>query len=265
MVYLKRENIFAYCHWWNSITKKMQGGYKTITKNDNLKTLIANYSFNEMITKLVIEDGDEVCKEYKRTSKAITLIPGPQGGLYPRSSAQLLPEDIGLVEYRGISIGWPDSRIRPSDNPLAQIIEVSESEDLEVITHFNGHRAAYKILKPYSKYRVISKGMSEWRGRECLFLDVIDCNDRLLLIRCGEQLCKLMINETKKTYFRTENLTPGGRDFNVTNNSDETSETSDLSNNDEISETNDLSNGDEISEEESIIDRVRRLRIENNI
>jgi hypothetical protein len=103
MVYLKRENIFAYCHWWNSITKKMQGGYKTITKNDNLKTLIANYSFNEMITKFVIEDGDEVCKEYKRTSKAITLIPGPQGGLYPQSSAQLLPEDIGQVEYRGIS------------------------------------------------------------------------------------------------------------------------------------------------------------------
>ena len=254
MVYLKSDNMFAYCHWWNSITKKMQGCYNKITQNEDLKTLIANYSFNGMTTKLITVDIDgETCKEYRRITNAITLIPGPQRGLYPRGSAQLCAEDVGLVEYQGISIDWPDFRIRPSDSPLAQITEVSESEDLEDITRFTGYNAAYAILEPYSKYQAIAKGVSKWRGKECLFLDVIGCNDSLLLkIRCGEQLYKLMISKTKKTYFITQNLTPGGRDINV----------------DACKEHLDDLNGlidSEMSDDESLFDRVRRLRIENNI
>jgi hypothetical protein len=255
MVYLKRDNIFAYCHWWNSITKKMQGCYNTISQNDDLKTLIANYSFNEMTTKLIIVDTDgEVCKEYKRVTNAITLIPGPQRGLYPQSRAQLSPEDVGLVEYRGISIGWPDCRIRPSDGPLAQIIEISESEEVEIITHFSGYKVAYSVLKPYSRYKVIAKGVSEWRGREYLFLDIINCNDSSLLkIRCGEQLCKLMIDKTKKTYFITQNLIPGGRDINVELYRESPGNLSDSD------------DSYDISDDESIRDKVQRLRVEYNI
>jgi hypothetical protein len=62
-----------------------------------------------------------------------------------------------------------------------------------------------------------------------------------------------MIDEAKKTYFITQNLIPGGRDINV-----ELCRES-------VSDLSDLSDSNEISDEESLIDKVRRLRIENNI
>jgi hypothetical protein len=216
MTYITEQCTFAYCHWWNSLTRKMQGGYKKITPADNLETLIANFTFNGMSTKLIIiNSNEEKIKKYKRTSESITLIPGPQGGLYPRKNAETSPENVGLTEYLGIKIGWPNFRIKPSNQPLSNIMEISESEEMEEITRFTGYKAAYTTLNTYSTYRTIAKGLSKWREKQYLFLNVIDHNNTILKIRCGEKLHKLILDKTKKTYFHTENLTYKNRDINV--------------------------------------------------
>jgi hypothetical protein len=266
MIYLTEEKMFAYCHWWNSITRKMQGGYKKITSNDNLETLIANYSFSGMNTKLIIVNSEgQVHKEYKREESSnvtITLIPGPYGGLYPQIPAELDPEDVGLVEYRRICIGWPKNRIRAESHPLTQIIEISDSEELEEITNCSGYKAAYKVLKPYSVYQAIAKGQLDWRGEQHLFLNVLEDNRILLKIRCGKQLYILMKDEVKRTFFRTQNLTAGGRDINVVleRPSHLYYESSDEQTQDEERSLNsDDNQQDEETPMESLIDRMKRL------
>jgi hypothetical protein len=241
----------------------MQGGYKKITSNDNLETLIANYSFSSMNTKLITVNSDgKMQKEYKRQESTITLIPGPYGGLYPQIPAELDPEDVGLVEYRKIHIGWPSSRIRPESLPLTQIIEITDAEELKEITNYSGYKAAYKVLKPYSIYEVIAKGQSHWRGEQHLFLNVLEDNRILLKIRCGQQLYLLMINEVNRTFFRTQNLTAGGRDINVAleRPSQIYNESSDEQTQDEERSLNsDDNQQDEETPMESLIDRMKRL------
>lgn len=218
MTYLQKDQMFGYCQWWNSITKKMQGGRKKIQSSDNIDTLIANYSFNRIPTKFIFIDEEEenkVIVSFRRTSEAITLIPGQKGGLYPHIRAKLSPRDVGLIRYRGVHIGWPESRQLPESAPLASIIEISESQELGEITNFQSYQAAYRSLESYTRYEVIAQGRSVWRGQEHLFLNVIDDNGSLFKIRCGEQLRDLMDGITEKVQFMTQGLTPGGRDINV--------------------------------------------------
>src|SRR3979490_1013250 len=83
MIYLKEEKFFAYCHWLNSQTGKMQGGTQKRVYERHIQLLVSNYSFNKTTTKLIrITNDDTKVEEYKRMVSNITLIPGPRGSLY---------------------------------------------------------------------------------------------------------------------------------------------------------------------------------------
>ena len=92
-VYIASEDTtaFAYCHWWNSITKKKYGSYRTKVGRDEAMKALANYSFNDRpIYLLDVEMENGTIKnvatiKYKRPTgcKEITLVAGKQKSLYP--------------------------------------------------------------------------------------------------------------------------------------------------------------------------------------
>lgn len=208
MVYLKKERMFGYCHWYNSITNKMQGAIQKNVMKEQLMTLVANYSFNNMTTKVVIINNDEeLIEEYKRVTEAITLIPGPRGGLYSNVEAKLSPETIGLTKCQGIQLGWINKN-RKENIPIASIRKVSLNEWLEEITSFNivSYRADYSVLSEDSIYRVIAKGILEYRDSAALVLEVENEEGKVIKLRCTRELDELMTDEEKKIYFRTGKL-----------------------------------------------------------
>ena len=95
-VYITRENrtnngLFAYCHWWNSVTSKKYGySWKNVSPA-TAQLLLANYSFNDRpihFIEATVEGSDyaEISKHtvYRREPgcKAITMVPGPQKGMF---------------------------------------------------------------------------------------------------------------------------------------------------------------------------------------
>jgi hypothetical protein len=205
-VYLEDKKFFAYCHWWNSLTGKIQGGFQKKVNNENVLQLVSNYSFNGNTTKLIkVNNGTIIVEEYKRSQEAITLIPGPRGGLYPRVRSSTSPDDIGLVEYRGIKLGWVDTPISKGSLPLAPIYNVSITENLAEIIDLrvSKYRAGYSILKEDSKYKVISKGQLPFRGKIYTVIEVLDKNLEIIKVRCGKSLQDVIETMTVKTYFRT--------------------------------------------------------------
>src|SRR5579871_3316301 len=80
-IYHEPSSTFAYVHWWNSLTGKMQGSQKEINKKNLLK-VVANFGFSERPIYLLTVDGrGEELKVYRRGigSSEITLLPGPSG------------------------------------------------------------------------------------------------------------------------------------------------------------------------------------------
>jgi hypothetical protein len=209
MIYLEDKNFFAYCHWWNSLTGKMQGGTQSKVYKKDVPLLVSNYSFNGMITKLIrinINSKDVTEEEYKRTTSGITLIPGPRGGLYPQTEGLLLPDEVGLVEYKEIKIGWSDIQIAKESVPLATIIRTTgEEEKLESLSDLmvSHYKAAYSILEENTRYKVISKGQLSYRGKECTVIEVTDENLNAIKVRCSTNLENYLENKTTKLWFET--------------------------------------------------------------
>ena len=112
----------------------------------DIQLLVSNYSFNKTITKLItITNNDTKVEEYKRTVCNITLIPGPRGSLYPQIQSILSPEDIGLIGFKGIKIGWPDKRIQSDSLPLSPIERVGDNDN-------NNNNELRNITDPLGKY-----------------------------------------------------------------------------------------------------------------
>src|SRR3979490_1776077 len=174
MIYLKEKKFFAYCHSLNSQTGKIQGGTHKRVYERHIQLLVSNYSFKKTTSKLITITNDNTkVEEYKRTVSNITLIPGPKGSLYPRIRSILSPEDIGLIEFKGVKIGWPDKRIRSDSLPLSPIERVGDNNnnnnELRNITDplVSHYKAGYSILNIDTIYKVISKGSLYYRGSQC--------------------------------------------------------------------------------------------------
>jgi len=219
MVYLEEDNFFAYCHWWNKLTGKIQGGSQKNVKKEHLELLISNYSFNgkkntQIITNILIE-------QYKRVENNITLIPGPKGGLYPNVKCKLSPEESGLVDYKSHQLGWVDKLTR-NNLPLSKIIKIFNGDELEKITDYriSHYKAGHTTLSANSLYKVLSKGELPFRGNNSIVLEVIDEDENIIKIQCGKILEELVINEEKKFFFRAKNFirnSNGTRDIAVEN------------------------------------------------
>jgi hypothetical protein len=208
MVYLEDKSFFAYCHWWNSSTGKMQGGTQSRVYKKDIPLLISNYSFNTMTSKLIRVNDDNISEEeYIRTTSEITLIPGPQGGLYPQIQSLLHPKDIGLVKHKRIEIGWSDNRITKESRPLATIVKITstEEEKLEELSDLmvSHYKVAYSALQENMRYQVVSKGQLSYRGKNCTVIEVLDQNSEIIKVRCGENLEDHLENITLKVWFET--------------------------------------------------------------
>jgi hypothetical protein len=221
MIYLKEKKTFAYCHWWNSITGKIQGGIAKGVSDEELPALIVNFSFNSMTSKLITVENQEITVyEYRRTSDAITLIPGPKGGLHPGIRAELNPHEVGIVDYRGINIGWPSTRIYKDSSPLAGIERIDNNDRLEDLYdhHVSHYIIGYNILTYGSQYKVIARGEIIFRGKEYLGAELIDKDRKVIKVRCGPSLEALIQSQTVKFHFKvisTVERISSGRDIKV--------------------------------------------------
>ena len=211
MIYLENEKFFAYCHWWNSLTGKMQGGMQSRVNKKDIPLLIANYSFNSKVTTKLIkikENNNIIVEEYRRTCLNFTLIPGPKGGLYPQIMALQSPRSVAIGTGGSIKIGWPYECITKDSNPLAEIERISITGEIQSIIDLkvSHYRVAYSILQENHKYKVISKGQLIYRGKTCTVIEVIEdeenSNERIK-IRCGPALEEFLRGKTMQIWFET--------------------------------------------------------------
>jgi hypothetical protein len=220
MVYLEDEQKFAYCHWWNSLTGRMQGGTSKKVSSKEVLTLVANFSFNSTVSKLItIREDETIINEYKRIGKSITLIPGPQGSLYPEVKVEIDPKEIGIIDHKGINIGYPVSRLRKDSAPLTGIEKVGNNTLEDLTDHRPRHYVvSYKSLEYRSKYKVISRGEIIYQSETYLGAEVTNQNGEIVKVRCGPNLEQLIRSRTEKFHFKVTSKpkrTSRGRDIEV--------------------------------------------------
>lgn len=216
-VYVPDENVFAYCHWWNSLTKRKQGVCASDINARSVETLLANYSFNDRIIHYfhikVINGTHHKIKhdQYKRVngSTCMTLVPGPQNGLFPsRKVIQThgMFEDVGLDQYKNIYIEWPMFRLEKGRNQrLADLVKIDDNFDISAMKDTlpedkismiednnqpslfkidqlpSGFKSCHSCLKVNGIYNITGYGYKEFRGKEYLHIKVE--ND--MKIRCS--------------------------------------------------------------------------------
>lgn len=191
-------NTFAYCHWWNSLTRKMQGASKKIHSADSVPKLLGNFSFYGMPIRLitVAEEGKQL-KEYKRMpgGSQLTLVPGKSGGFYPSKPTRQL-EDYGIGAVSSGIMGWPE-KLSHKSRALANVEEVmSEDSDVDLLTQSLqqltiascDYKAAYNVLIPGNEYTVVGTGSVVFRGKEYVCCKMAT-GER---VRCGPSLTSLV-------------------------------------------------------------------------
>lgn len=223
-VYIVNEEIFAYSHWWNSITEKIQGYSRSNVSENEVEKLLANYSFNDHPMYYVEGNlaEDKTFKMIKtRTysrddaSTAITLVPGASRGLYPSFHGLerdvLSFDDVGIVSYRNITIGWPKKRLRKVHKALVDVTweegiptideienpSSEEDEPEEILREVNisstgRFTSSHSLAKNGPKeYTIIKYGRREFYGSQVIHLVAEDGTK----IRCTKNLQILVERE----------------------------------------------------------------------
>jgi hypothetical protein len=214
-VYIEETSTFAYCHWWNSLTKRKQGICRDI-KADDLQCHLANFSFNDRTThcfyiKQIGSSSSYVTIKHEQYMRAagcteMTLVPGKSNTLFP--SRYYLPNaimfaDVGLDVYNNVRIDWPSNRLdMTASKCVAHLVRIDEEAfdmtsireallpSLEVVDSPQGsaYRSDYSCLVIGTTYRVIKYGYANFRGKMCLHL-VFDSG---LSVRCGSALQEIV-------------------------------------------------------------------------
>ena len=191
---------FAYCHWWNSVTKKKYGSYRSNVKRDEAIKLLANYSFNDRpiyFLEVDLQDPKKniVVTKYMRPDgcKEITLVAGRQNSLYPRRYHEGVYsfKSMGIKTRDNITIKWPKRRLRKSSPPIVEIFQVPLDDDDAMymqVGELVGHKASYKpghtVLEERTKYTVIAAVKGDYRGRDYIFATLSNGTK----VRCGRCL-----------------------------------------------------------------------------
>lgn len=189
-LYDPQEKIFAYCHWWNSLTKRKQGLFRENIKDAYVISLLSNFGFNDRPIHYFqvsrVEDRYETSEyvEYRRTPgcTAITFVPGISNGLFPsrhaiRDRSVLAFPVMGLVSTGNVTIGWPETQLRPGQQ-VAEINTINGSEEgiegtdeherdsndtlvrsLQINTRM--YRADYEALESDTEYCVVTYGYAD--------------------------------------------------------------------------------------------------------
>jgi hypothetical protein len=139
-----KESIFVYSHWWNSITQKIQGYARKGIEENDVKNVLANFSFNNRPTYLITGKLDRkgILGSIKESTwmredgcDKITLVPGSGRSLYPSYSGlqgkTVKFEEVGLGTSNGITLGWPQRRIDKRSKALAKISKIKRGISIE--------------------------------------------------------------------------------------------------------------------------------------
>ena len=202
-VHIPAKKVFAYCHWWNSVTSKKYGYMWKNVGSKLVPLLLANYSFNDRpihCIKVKVDDAGKVEiiseKVYERESgcTAMTLVAGKTKGMFPsRDTCEGLVyefSEVGIVEHKNISIGWPEKKHSKKSRPLAVLVEKPTSDSHEGYVrwmkkpHSTLFTADYNILVPGTEYTVVAAGLADFRGNSYWHL-VTECG---LKVKAGKSL-----------------------------------------------------------------------------
>lgn len=222
-VYVEDTHTFAYCHWWNSFTKRKQGICKSKIDKDMLEILLANFSFNDRPIHLFYikpaGNSYDIINhvQYRRDygSTAMTLVPGLSNTLFPSRSrletAVIMFKDVGLGTYKNVYIEWPDFRLdQRKDKTIARLIKVHDSFDLSTMKEAlpveqtslikieqpqsSKYKSDYSCLEVGATYTVRKYGYSLFRYKECLHFVL---NDDIMM-RCSNEVRSLMEPKIKE-------------------------------------------------------------------
>jgi hypothetical protein len=209
-VYLPDEKVFAYCHWWNSVTTKKYGYmWQNFKDPELIPLLLANFSFNDrpiyFVEGHVDEKGEVILGEIRTFMRepgctAITLVAGLQKGMFPSRDAahRTSPNgirkfsEVGIVEVDNISIAWPKRVHTKHSAPLADIFEYDDDTvDTNVLhlktIHVSMYTAADQILEPGKEYTIVAAGLKLYR-RNLRWHFITQCGVR---VRAGKSLAKI--------------------------------------------------------------------------
>ena len=205
-VYFPKKKVFAYCHWWNSVTSKKYGYMWEKVQASLVPLLLANYSFNNRPIyyhefKLDRSEVPYISKKvtYQRESgsTAITLVPGGAKGMYPSRSASPTGvrkfSKVGIIEVDNIKIAWPKSRHDRRNAPLADIVEVDEDDEEGIfirklkVRNTSLFKAVYNVLEPNTQYTVVAAGYAKYRQAYYIHF-ITECG---LKIRAAKSLTKV--------------------------------------------------------------------------
>jgi len=202
-VHIPAKKVFAYCHWWNSVTSKKYGYMWKNVGSKLVPLLLANYSFNDRpihYIKVKVDDAGvvEIISEkvYEREPgcTAMTLVAGKTKGMFPsRDTCEGLVyefSEVGIVEHKNISIGWPEKKHSKKSRPLAVLVGKPTSDSHEGYVrwmkkpHSTLFTADYNILVPGTEYTVVAAGLADFRGKSYWHL-VTECG---LKVKAGKSL-----------------------------------------------------------------------------
>lgn len=195
---------FGYCHWWNSLTGKMQGASRSNIKAKDVPKLLSNYSFYDrpMYFIKISDGGDEVTEIYMRVDGGdlMTMIPGERGGFYPSNPAHHPLADYGMGSVAPGYIGWKRSYNHKS-KPLAEIkevlpvdiVDVLASELMKMSVNPKDYSCDYDVLEVGMTYKIISYGPAEYYGRLYMFAKTADGKN----IRCTVPLKEILESREK--------------------------------------------------------------------
>lgn len=203
-VYHAPSKTFGYCHWWNSMTGKMQGASRNRIDSSDVLKLLGNFSFYDRPMYLIRakSDQDEAVEVYMRREGGhlMTMIPGERGGFYPSEPKHQL-SDYGIGAVPPGYIGWKE-KFGHNSKPLAQVDQIQSSSVLEeLVTKMSAlavnpreYDADYDLLDVGSQYTIISYGESHYHGKSYMFARTSDGK----YIRCGAYL-KSMLEEHRES------------------------------------------------------------------
>ncbi|KAF9922952.1 hypothetical protein BGZ67_010185, partial [Mortierella alpina] len=197
-LYHEPSKTFGYCHWWNSLTKKMQGASRSNVHVKDIDKLLGNFSFYDrpMYFIRINNKADEAIKIYMRNygGDPMTMIPGERGGFYP-CNPQYQLSDYGMGSVPPGYIGWK-SKYSNQSAPLAQISEIRPDEIVDALAlemsklaiNPKDYSSDFDVLEVGSTYTIISYGTATWYNRPQMFAKTLDGKQ----IRCTEPLTNIL-------------------------------------------------------------------------
>ncbi|KAI9475866.1 MAG: hypothetical protein EXX96DRAFT_620340 [Benjaminiella poitrasii] len=215
VVYVPSEQQLAYCHWWNSFTKRKQGLLKSGISQAQVQIILANFSFNDRpihyFEVAMSTEGNKTTYEilkyikYRREegSMAITLVPGISNSLYPYRNqlrGVVLPfSEVGVCRYMNLELEWPESQLTRGDRQraLSRLVlweeessEATYEDKLELMEPISmpKFKPDYVVLGEGHTYKVTAYGFGSFRGKVLVCLRL----DESYYVRCSPGLEKVV-------------------------------------------------------------------------